>query len=166
MSVAYKAGVDAIRPVKPDTIAKEPGHRQPADGICVLDICETGGAVEDVTGDEVRAGIVLLARTGGIFTETAGGTTVAVLRKLVETGQLDTSLETVVINTGHGLKTLDAVAGSGRAGRDHRADVRRLRRQRPRLSTPAEPSTPDPEEEHRVRLRPDPDHPAPTGGTR
>ena len=53
---------------------------------------------------------MLLARTEGIFTETAGGTTVAVLKKLVETGQLDTSLETVVINTGHGLKTLDAVS--------------------------------------------------------
>ena len=53
---------------------------------------------------------MLLARTEGIFTETAGGTTVGVLKKLVETGQLDTSLETVVINTGHGLKTLDAVS--------------------------------------------------------
>ena len=59
---------------------------------------------------EVREGIVLLARTEGIFTETAGGTSVAVLKKLVETGQLDPSLETVVINTGHGLKTLDAVS--------------------------------------------------------
>ncbi len=58
----------------------------------------------------MREGILLLARTEGIFTETAGGTTVGVLKKLVETGQLDTSLETVVINTGMGLKTLDAVA--------------------------------------------------------
>ncbi len=115
VSTAYKGGVDAIRPVKPDTIAKSLAIGNPADGIYVLDICrETGGAVEDVTDDEVRAGIVSLARTEGIFTETAGGTTVAVLRKLVETGQLDTSLETVVINTGHGLKTLDAVAGSVR----------------------------------------------------
>jgi threonine synthase len=77
----------------------------------VLDICKrSGGAVEDVSDDEVRAGILLLARTEGIFTETAGGTTVGVLKKLVETGQLDPSLETVVINTGMGLKTLDAVA--------------------------------------------------------
>src|SRR5690349_16791434 len=113
VSVAYKAGVDAIRPVKPDTIAKSLAIGNPADGIYVLDICrETGGSVEDVTDEEVRDGIVLLARTEGIFTETAGGTTVAVLKKLVETGQLDTSLETVVINTGHGLKTLDAVADS------------------------------------------------------
>jgi len=111
VSTAYKAGVDAIRPVKPDTIAKSLAIGNPADGIYVLDICrETGGAVEDVTDEEVRAGILLLARTEGVFTETAGGTTTAVLKKLVETGQLDTSLETVVINTGMGLKTLDAVA--------------------------------------------------------
>ena len=111
VSVAYKAGVDAIRPVKPDTIAKSLAIGNPADGIYVLDICRaTGGAVEDITDDEVRDGIVLLARTEGIFTETAGGTTVGVLKKLVETGQLDPTLETVVINTGTGLKTLDAVS--------------------------------------------------------
>ena len=111
VSVAYKTGTDAIRPVKPDTIAKSLAIGNPADGIYVLDICRrTGGAVEDITDDEVREAIVLLARTEGIFTETAGGTTVGVLKKLVETGQLDTSLETVVINTGHGLKTLDAVS--------------------------------------------------------
>ena len=111
VSTAYKAGVDAIRPVKPDTIAKSLAIGNPADGIYVLDICrQTGGAVEDITDEEVREGILLLARTEGIFTETAGGTTVGVLKKLVETGQLDTSLETVVINTGMGLKTLDAVA--------------------------------------------------------
>jgi len=110
VATAFKAGVDAIRPVKPDTIAKSLAIGNPADGIYVLDITRrTGGAVEAVTDDEVRAGIVLLARTEGIFTETAGGTTVAVLKKLVETGQLDPDLETVVINTGHGLKTLDAV---------------------------------------------------------
>ena len=111
VSVAYKAGVDAIRPVKPDTIAKSLAIGNPADGIYVLDICrETGGAVEDITDDEVREAIVLLARTEGIFTETAGGTTVGVLKKLVESGQLDPTLDTVVINTGHGLKTLDAVS--------------------------------------------------------
>ncbi|MCW2832411.1 MAG: L-threonine synthase [Nocardioides sp.] len=111
VSVAYKAATDAIRPVKPDTIAKSLAIGNPADGIYVLDVCRrTGGAVEDISDDEVRAAIVLLARTEGIFTETAGGTTVGVLKKLVETGQLDTTLETVVINTGHGLKTLDAVS--------------------------------------------------------
>jgi threonine synthase len=111
VATAWKAGVDAIRPQKPDTIAKSLAIGNPADGIYVLDICQrTGGAVEDVSDEEVREGILLLARTEGIFTETAGGTTTAVLRKLVETGQLDPSLETVVINTGMGLKTLDAVA--------------------------------------------------------
>src|SRR6476469_6466696 len=90
VATAYKEGTDAIRPVKPDTIAKSLAIGNPADGIYVLDICRrSGGAVEDVTDDEVRAGILLLARTEGIFTETAGGTTVAVLKKLVETGQLD-----------------------------------------------------------------------------
>jgi threonine synthase len=111
VSTAYKNDTDAIRPVKPDTIAKSLAIGNPADGIYVLDICRrSGGAVEDVSDDEVREGILLLARTEGIFTETAGGTTVACLKKLVATGLLDPALETVVINTGMGLKTLDAVA--------------------------------------------------------
>jgi threonine synthase len=111
VATAFEAGTDVCRPVKPDTIAKSLAIGNPADGVYVLDIARrTGGAVEAVTDDEVRAGIVLLARTEGIFTETAGGTTVAVLKKLVESGTLDPSQETVVINTGHGLKTLDAVS--------------------------------------------------------
>src|SRR6201747_2840790 len=114
VSVAYKAGVEEIRPVKPDTIAKSLAIGNPADGIYVLDICrETGGAVEDVTDDEVREGIVLLARTEGIFTETAGGTTIGVLKKLVETGHPDTSLETVVTNPGRGWKRVAGVSGIG-----------------------------------------------------
>jgi len=113
VSTAYKGGTDAIRPVRPATIAKSLAIGNPADGVYVLDICRrSSGAVEDVSDDEVREGILLLARTEGIFTETAGGTTVACLRKLVATGQLDPTLETVVINTGMGLKTLDAVADS------------------------------------------------------
>lgn len=111
VSAAYKDGHEVVRPVRPDTIAKSLAIGNPADGPYVLDICRrTGGAVEDISDDEVREGIILLARTEGIFTETAGGTTVGVLKKLVETGQLDTELETVVINTGMGLKTLDAVS--------------------------------------------------------
>ncbi|WGL53125.1 threonine synthase [Nocardioides sp. BP30] len=112
VATAFKSGVDAIRPVKPDTIAKSLAIGNPADGIYVLDSARrTGGAVEEVSDEEIRQAIVLLARTEGIFTETAGGTTLAVTRKLIETGQLDPSLETVIINTGHGLKTLDAVSG-------------------------------------------------------
>src|SRR6476469_2277688 len=112
VATAYQARVDAIRPVQPDTIAKSLAIGNPADGIYVLDIVRaTGGAVEQVTDDEIREGIVLFVCKEAVSTETAGGTTTAVLKKLVETGQLDTSLETVIINTGHGLKTLDAVSG-------------------------------------------------------
>jgi threonine synthase len=112
VSAAFKQGHDVVRPVKPDTIAKSLAIGNPADGPYVLDVARrTGGAVEDVTDEEVRDGIALLARTEGIFAETAGGVTVGVLRKLVETGQLDPAKETVVLNTGDGLKTLDAVAG-------------------------------------------------------
>ncbi len=112
VSAAFKAGHDVVRPVKPDTIAKSLAIGNPADGPYVLDIARrTGGAVEDISDDEVRDGIQLLARTEGIFAETAGGVTVGVLKKLVESGRLDPDKETVVFNTGDGLKTLDAVAG-------------------------------------------------------
>jgi threonine synthase len=111
VSAAFKAGHDVVRPVKPDTIAKSLAIGNPADGPYVLDVARrTGGTIEDVTDEEVREGIQLLARTEGIFAETAGGVTIATLKKLVETGQLDPDQETVVFNTGDGLKTLDAVA--------------------------------------------------------
>ena len=111
VSAAFKDGHDVVRPVKPDTIAKSLAIGNPADGPYVLDVARrTGGAIEDVTDEEVRDGIQLLARTEGIFAETAGGVTIATLKKLVETGQLDPEAETVVFNTGDGLKTLDAVA--------------------------------------------------------
>ena len=111
VSQAFKSGHDVVRPVKPDTIAKSLAIGNPADGPYVLDVARrTGGAIEDVTDEEVREGIRLLARTEGVFAETAGGVTVAVLKKLVETGQLDPAEETVVFNTGDGLKTLDAIA--------------------------------------------------------
>ncbi|MFI1965812.1 threonine synthase [Streptomyces pathocidini] len=111
VSRAFKDGHDVVRPVKPSTIAKSLAIGNPADGPYVLDICRrTGGAVEDVTDEQVVDAIKLLARTEGIFAETAGGVTVGVLRKLIETGQLDPAAETVVLNTGDGLKTLDAVA--------------------------------------------------------
>jgi threonine synthase len=115
VSVAYKEGHEVVRPQKPDTIAKSLAIGNPADGPYVLDIARrTGGAVEDVNDDEVVDAIRLLARTEGIFAETAGGVTVGVLRKLLKSGQLDPSAETVVLNTGDGLKTLDAVADKAR----------------------------------------------------
>jgi threonine synthase len=108
---AFRDGHDVVRPVRPDTVAKSLAIGNPADGPYVLDVCRrTGGAVEDVSDDEVRDGIALLARTEGIFGETAGGVTVATLKKLIETGQLDPSAETVIIQSGDGLKTLDAIA--------------------------------------------------------
>ncbi|MFD5426820.1 threonine synthase [Streptomyces sp. NPDC127084] len=111
VSAAFKAGNDVVRPQKPDTIAKSLAIGNPADGPYVLDICRrTGGAVEDVTDEEIVAAVKLLARTEGIFTETAGGTTLGVAKKLIEAGVIDPSLTTVVVNTGDGLKTLDAVA--------------------------------------------------------
>jgi threonine synthase len=112
VATAFKAGWDIVKPVKPSTIAKSLAIGNPADGPYALETCRrTGGAVEEVTDDEIVEGIRLLAETEGIFGETAGGVTVATLRKLVATGQLDPTLETVVLNTGDGLKTLDAVAG-------------------------------------------------------
>ncbi|MDH2430423.1 threonine synthase [Sphaerisporangium sp. TRM90804] len=115
VSTAYKAGHDTVRPVKPNTIAKSLAIGNPADGPYVLDIARrTGGAVEDVTDAEVVDAIRLLARTEGIFAETAGGVTVGVLRKLLVGGALDPDAETVVLNTGDGLKTLDAVSSEAR----------------------------------------------------
>ncbi|MGW4641108.1 threonine synthase [Sphaerisporangium sp. NPDC004334] len=115
VSAAFKAGHDIVRPVKPDTIAKSLAIGNPADGPYVLDIARrSGGAVEDVTDAEVVDAIRLLARTEGIFAETAGGVTVGVLRKLVSNGLLDPEAETVVLNTGDGLKTLDAVSAEAR----------------------------------------------------
>jgi len=112
VSAAFKAGHEVVRPVKPDTIAKSLAIGNPADGPYVLDsVRRTGGLLEDVTDEEIVAGIRLLARTEGIFAETAGGVTVATLKKLLDAGQLDPDADTVVLNTGEGLKTLDAVAG-------------------------------------------------------
>ena len=115
VSAAFKDGRDVIRPVKqPTTIAKSLAIGNPADGPYVLDVARrSGGAVEDVTDAEIVAGVKLLARTEGIFAETAGGVTVGVLKKLVEAGRLDPDAVTVVINSGDGLKTLDAVSDSG-----------------------------------------------------
>jgi threonine synthase len=108
---AFAKGWDVVRPVKPSTIAKSLAIGNPADGPYVLDVVRrTGGAVADVSDPEIVDSIRLLARTQGVFGETAGGVTVGVLRKLLDSGQLDPDAETVIINSGDGLKTLDAVA--------------------------------------------------------
>jgi threonine synthase len=110
---AFEAGQDFCRPVKPDTIAKSLAIGNPADGPYALDLARrTGGGVDAVSDDEIRDGIKLLARTTGIFTETAGGVTTAVLAKLAERGEIDPGERVVAIITGEGLKTLDVARGT------------------------------------------------------
>jgi threonine synthase len=112
IATAFASGTSEVVPVRPTGIAKSLNIGNPADGPYALDaVRSTGGAMAAVTDEEIREGIRLLARTTGVFAETAGGVTVAVLRKLVESGAIDTSAETVVFNTGDGLKTIDAVSG-------------------------------------------------------
>ncbi len=110
---AFAAGTDVCRPVKPDTIAKSLAIGNPADGPYAVELARrSGGAVDAVTDDEIRAGIRLLAETTGIFTETAGGVTTAVLAKLAERGDIDPDERVVLLITGDGLKTLDTVRGT------------------------------------------------------
>jgi threonine synthase len=112
IATAFEKGLDTVTPVRPVGIAKSLNIGNPADGPYALDaVRSTGGAIAQVDDDEIRDGIRLLARTTGVFTETAGGVTVAVLKKLAASGQIDTSAETVVYNTGDGLKTIDAISG-------------------------------------------------------
>ncbi|MBF0343209.1 MAG: threonine synthase [Nitrospirae bacterium] len=109
---ALKSKTDVIRPIKPHTIAKSLAIGNPADGYYATKIVqETGGAGEDVTDDEIIDGIKLLARTEGIFAETAGGVTVAVTRKLIERGIIGRDETTVICVTGNGLKTQEALNG-------------------------------------------------------
>jgi threonine synthase len=112
ISVAQKAGLDFFKPVKPNTIAKSLAIGTPADGFYALRVMkETGGAADDVTDDEIREGIRLLAENEGIFAETAGGVTTAVAKKLIASGKIPANDSAVLCITGNGLKTLDAVAG-------------------------------------------------------
>ncbi|WP_026152175.1 threonine synthase [Actinopolyspora halophila] len=110
VSNAYKGEQDMVQPVRPDTIARSLAIGAPADGPYVLDtVRRTNGAIEDVSDEEVIEGIRLLARTEGIFAETAGGVTVATTKKLIEAGQIDPDSETVLMITGDGLKTMDSL---------------------------------------------------------
>src|SRR6266566_7844335 len=107
---ALHKGSDLIAPVKPQTIAKSIAIGNPADGFYVLKaVRESGGWGEAVTDEEIVAGIRLLARTEGIFTEPAGGTTVAVTKKLIEQGRIPRDESIVISVTGNGYKTLEAV---------------------------------------------------------
>ena len=110
---AFEAGHEVCRPVKPSTIAKSLAIGNPADGPYALDLARrTGGSIDAVTDEEIKDGIRLLAETTGVFTETAGGVTTAVLAKLAERNEIDPDERVVLVITGEGLKTLDAVRGS------------------------------------------------------
>ena len=109
VATAFAEGRDVCKPQRPDTIAKSLAIGDPADGPYALDLArETGGAIDSVSDDEIRDGIRLLAETTGIFTETAGGVTIAVLTKLARRGDIDPAERVVAYITGEGLKTLDA----------------------------------------------------------
>ena len=108
---AFASGADFVRPVKPTGIAKSLAIGNPADGGYALEeVRRSGGAVDAVSDDEIVDAMSLLARTEGIFAETAGGVTIAVLAKLAASGVVKADERVVAYITGNGLKTLDAVA--------------------------------------------------------
>ncbi|MBO0732040.1 MAG: threonine synthase, partial [Acidimicrobiaceae bacterium] len=112
VATAFAAGRDDVRPVRPSTIAKSLAIGDPADGVYALDeVRASGGSIGSVSDDEIRDGIRLLARTEGIFAETAGGVTIATLAKLAAQGVVRPDERVVAFVTGNGLKTLDALAG-------------------------------------------------------
>lgn len=124
VSHAFLRNEDRILPEKPDTIAKSLAIGQPADGPFALNaIRESGGAAAAVSDDAIREGIQLLARTEGIFTETAGGVTVASLKQLVETGAITAGERTVIYITGNGLKTPSAAADGAARPQSIEADL-------------------------------------------
>jgi len=112
IAVAVKAGTDVIRPVKPNTIAKSLAIGNPADGFYASQVIkETGGYAEDVSDQEIIDAMKLLARTEGIFAETAGGVTLASTIKLIRSGKMARKGTTVICITGNGLKTQEALQG-------------------------------------------------------
>ena len=112
ISTAIKQDTDIIRPVKPNTIAKSLAIGNPADGYYATKaVKESGGYGEDVSDEEIIDAIKLLAKTEGIFSETAGGVTVAVTKKLIESGKIGRDELTVICITGNGLKTQEALNG-------------------------------------------------------
>ncbi len=121
---AFAAGADDVTPVKPDTIARSLAIGAPADGFYALQVARTtGGEIEACSEDEIVDGIRLLAETEGVFTETAGGVTIAVLKRLVERGAIAPDEETVVYITGNGYKTIDALEGRIEASFHVRPDL-------------------------------------------
>ncbi len=110
ISTAILNNTDFIKPVKPKTIAKSLAIGNPADGYYARDIVKkSGGSAATVSDAEIQEGILLLARTEGIFTETAGGVTVACTKKLIQSGAIGPNDEVVIAITGNGMKTQDAI---------------------------------------------------------
>lgn len=110
ISTAFRSD-ESIKPVRPDTLEKSLAIGNPADGYYAVKVIkESGGTAGMVTDSELIEGIKLLARTEGIFTETAGGVVVATLKKLVEAGEIESDEKTVIYITGNGLKTQDVLA--------------------------------------------------------
>jgi len=125
IATAQKAGLDFFKPVKPNTIAKSLAIGTPADGFYALKVMkETGGSADDVSDDEIREAIKLLAETEGIFAETAGGVTVGVAKKLIASGKIPAKDSVVLCITGNGLKTLDAVNGHAGSPREIKPSLR------------------------------------------
>ena len=111
---ALEAGLEFPEPVKPNTIAKSIAIGNPADGFQVLRaVRATGGSGAMVSDDEVIEGIQLLAETEGIFTEPAGGVTVAATRQLIERGAIPRDESIVIGITGNGYKTIEVLRGHG-----------------------------------------------------
>jgi threonine synthase len=110
---AFESNADEVRPVKPNTVAKSLAIGNPADGWYAIQTARTtGGVVEACTEAEVLEGVRLLAETEGVFTETAGGVTVAVLKHLVDAGVVKRGEETVALVTGNGYKTVETLEGT------------------------------------------------------
>ncbi|HEX3717345.1 MAG TPA: threonine synthase [Verrucomicrobiae bacterium] len=125
ISTAQKGGLDFFKPVKPNTIAKSLAIGTPADGFYALKVMkETGGCAEDVTDDQIREGIKILAECEGIFAETAGGVTVGVAKKLIASGAIPANDSAVLCITGNGLKTIDAVTGHAGHPREIKPSLR------------------------------------------
>lgn len=111
VATAFRDGAEAIRPVRPKTICKSLAIGNPADGVYALgEVRGSGGAVDEVTDEEIVQGIKMLAETEGVFAETAGGVTAGVLKKLVKQGKIGPNETVVLCVTGNGLKTQEAVA--------------------------------------------------------
>ena len=109
----FRGGLGDLQAPAPGHDREEPCDRGSADGPYAIELARrTGGSIDSVTDDEIRAGIRLLAETTGIFTETAGGVTTAVLAKLAQRGDIDPDERVALVITGEGLKTLDAVRGT------------------------------------------------------